>query len=63
MSEYFAIAMLIAAALLAVIHVREVRGKSVKPVASWIVAVIVVILSVATSVQVYRIGDSGAAAT
>ncbi|HYO01714.1 MAG TPA: hypothetical protein VET27_07425 [Mycobacterium sp.] len=62
MSEYFAIAMLIAAALLAVIHVREVRGKSVKPV-SWIVAVIVVILSVATSVQVYRIADSGAAAT
>ncbi|GLP76725.1 hypothetical protein TUM20983_38350 [Mycobacterium antarcticum] len=60
---YFAIAMLAAAALLAAVHVLEVRGKSVKPVASWIVAVIVVVLSVATTVQVYRIGDSGAAAT
>ncbi|BDX33550.1 hypothetical protein TUM20985_40970 [Mycobacterium antarcticum] len=60
---YFAIAMLVAAALLAAIHVLEVRGKSVKPVASWIVAVIVVVLSIATTVQVYRIGDSGAAAT
>ncbi|MBJ7338159.1 DUF2231 domain-containing protein [Mycolicibacterium sp.] len=60
---YFAIAMLVAAVLLAVIHVREGRGKSIKPVASWIVAVVVVVLSIATSVQVYRIGDSGAAAT
>ena len=60
---YFAIALLVAAALLAVIHVFEVRGKLVKPVASWIVAIIVVVLSIATTVQVYRIGDSGAAAT
>jgi hypothetical protein len=60
---YFAIALLIAAVLNVVIHVREVRGKAVKPVATWIVAVVVVVLSVATAVQVYRIGDSGAKAT
>jgi uncharacterized membrane protein len=60
---YFAVALLIAAALLTAIHVREVRGKSVKPVATWIVAVVVIVLSVSTTVQVYRIGDSGARAT
>ncbi len=60
---YFAIALLIAAVLLAVIHVREARGRSVKPVAYWIVATVVIVVSVATSVQVYRIGDSGAKAT
>ncbi|TPG32685.1 DUF2231 domain-containing protein [Mycolicibacterium hodleri] len=60
---YFSIALLVAAALLAFIHVREVRGKSVKPVASWILAAVVIVVSIATSVQVYRIGDSGAAAT
>jgi VanZ family protein len=60
---YFAIALLIAAALVTVIHVREVRGKSVKSVATWILAVIAIVLSVSTVVQVYRIGDSGAKAT
>ena len=60
---YFSIALLVAAVLLAFIHVREVRGKSIKPVASWILAAVVIVVSIATSVQVYRIGDSGAAAT
>jgi hypothetical protein len=60
---YFAVALLLAAVLLAVIHVREVRQLSVRPVATWIVAAIVIIVSVATAVQVYRIGDSGARAT
>jgi hypothetical protein len=60
---YFAIALLIAAALLTAIHVREIRGKSVKPVATRIVAVAIIVLSVSTAVQVYRIGDSGAQAT
>jgi hypothetical protein len=60
---YFAIALLVAAILIAVIHVREVRGKAVKPVATWIVAAVVIVLSVATAAQVYRIGDSGARAT
>jgi hypothetical protein len=60
---YFAIALFIAAALLAAIHLREARGHAIQRTASWIVAVIVIALSVVTSVQVYRIGDSGARAT
>jgi ABC-type branched-subunit amino acid transport system permease subunit len=60
---YFAVALLIAAVLLASIHVREVRGKALKPVVSWILATIVIVASVATAVQVYRIGETGARAT
>jgi hypothetical protein len=60
---YFSIALVAAAALIAYVHVREVRGRSVKPVARWLIAAIVVVASVATTVQVYRIGDSGAKAT
>jgi hypothetical protein len=60
---YFAIALLIATVLLAAIHVREAYGKSVKPAASLIIAAVVIIVSGATAVPVYRIGDSGAAAT
>ena len=52
-----------AAALIAFVHVREARGRSVKPVARRLIAAIVVVASVATAVQVYRIGDSGAKAT
>jgi hypothetical protein len=60
---YFSIALVAAAALIAFVHLREARGKSVKPIALWLIAAVVVIASVATSVQVYRIGDSGAKAT
>ena len=60
---YFSIALVAAAALLAFVHVREARGKSVKPVARWLIAAVIVIASVATTVQVYRIGESGAKAT
>jgi uncharacterized membrane protein len=60
---YFSIALMAAAALIAYVHLREARGKSVKPVARWLIAAVVVIASVATTVQVYRIGDSGAKAT
>jgi hypothetical protein len=60
---YFAIALTAAAVLLAVVHLREARGKSVKPVARWLIAVVVILASVATTIQVYRIGDSGAKAT
>ncbi|MCV7229604.1 DUF2231 domain-containing protein [Mycolicibacterium komossense] len=60
---YFAIALVAAAALLAFIHVRETRDKSVKPVAHWVIAALVIIVSLATTVQVYRIGDSGAKAS
>lgn len=60
---YFAVALFIAAALLTAIHLREVRGHTIGRSASWIVAALVIVVSVATSVQVYRIGDSGARAT
>lgn len=60
---YFAIGLLIAAALLAVIHVCEHRGKPLNPAVLWGLAAIIIVFSVATAVQVYRIGDSGARAT
>jgi uncharacterized membrane protein len=60
---YFSIALVAAAALIAFVHLREARGNTVKPVARWLIAAVVVIASVATTVQVYRIGDSGAKAT
>ena len=60
---YCSIALLVAAALIAFVHLREAREKSLKPAARWLIAAVVVIASVATTVQVYRIGDSGAKAT
>ncbi len=60
---YFSIALVAAAALLAFVHIREARGRSVKPVARWLIATVVVIACAATTVQVYRIGESGAKAT
>ncbi len=59
---YFAIALLIAAALLTFLHLRESRG-SVNTVVAVVIAAVVVLASVATTVQVYRIGDSGARAS
>jgi ABC-type Fe3+-siderophore transport system permease subunit len=60
---YFSIALVAAAALLVFIHVRETRGMSVKPVAHWVLSGLVIVASLATTVQVYRIGDSGAKAS
>jgi ABC-type branched-subunit amino acid transport system permease subunit len=60
---YFSIALVAAAGLVAYLHIRENRGKSTKPIAQWLITALVVIACVATTVQVYRIGDSGAKAT
>lgn len=60
---YFSIALVAAAGLVAYLHVRENRGKSTKPVAQWLITALVLIACAATTVQVYRIGDSGARAT
>ena len=60
---YFALALLIGTVLLAVMHVRERRGTPLSTVLSAVVAGFVLIASVSTVVQVYRIGDSGARAT
>ena len=61
--KYFAVALLIGAILLAVMHVRENRDKALSTVLSAAIAVFVVLAGVGTIVQVYRIGDSGATAT
>ncbi|AKK29251.1 DUF2231 domain-containing protein [Mycobacterium sp. EPa45] len=60
---FFALALLVAAVLLAVVHVSAARGRSVSTALAAAVAVFVVVAGVATIVQVYRIGDSGAKAT
>ena len=57
---YFAAALLIAAILLVVVHVRTNRGKPLSTVLSAVIAVFVVLAAAATTVQVVRIGHSGA---
>lgn len=56
---YVSIALLVAAILLAVSHVRTSRGKSSTAVSA-IVAVLVVVIGLGATVQVFRIGHSGA---
>jgi len=60
---YFSFALLVAAVLLAFVHIREQRDRPLKSVALWVIVVLIASASVATTVQVYRIGDSGAKAT
>ena len=57
---YFALALLVAAILLAVTHVRASRGKALSAALSAVIAIFVVAASAVTAVQVYRIGHSGA---
>ena len=54
---YVAMALLVAAVLLAVLHKRTLQK-----VASTVIAAVIVVLSVLTVVQVVRIGESGARA-
>jgi hypothetical protein len=60
---YFSFALLVGAFLLTFAHIRERRGRSVTRALHWLIAVVVNVASVATGVQVYRIGDSGATVT
>lgn len=57
---YFSLALLVAAILLAVVHVRAHRGKPLSTVLSAVIAVFIVVAGVATTVQVLRVGHSGA---
>ena len=57
---YFALALLVAAVLLAVAHLRAVRGRPLTTALSALITIFVVVASVATAVQVFRIGHSGA---
>nr|WP_308010173.1 DUF2231 domain-containing protein [Mycolicibacterium fortuitum] len=60
---YFSVALLIAVGLLAFIHYRQARTGATSGLARGLVVTLVVLASVAASVQIYRIGDSGAQAT
>jgi uncharacterized membrane protein len=58
---YFAVGLLVAAVLLAFVHLRESHQRPpLAPVIRWMIVAVVVLTSAATAVQVYRIGDSGA---
>lgn len=57
---YFSLALLVAAILMVVVHVRSKRGKPLSTALSAVVAVFVMVAAVATTVQVFRIGHSGA---
>nr|WP_246216648.1 DUF2231 domain-containing protein [Mycobacterium botniense] len=59
---YFSAALVVAAILLAVIHVYQARGHTVKPVVQATIALLLTAAAVAAAVQVYRIGQSGAQA-
>jgi hypothetical protein len=59
---YIAAAQLAAIALLGAVHIRQARGRAVKFGMHALVAVLVIAAGVATLVQTYRIGDSGARA-
>ena len=57
---YFALALLVAAILLVVLHWRASRGRALSSVLSAVIAIFVVVASGATAFQVFRIGHSGA---
>lgn len=59
---YFSLGLLISAVLLAIVHVRQSHKNTISTALSAIVATIVLAASIATIVQTYRIGDSGAEA-
>ncbi len=60
---YFALALLVAAVLLVIVHLRASRDKALPTALSAVIAVVVLAASAATTVQVYRVGHSGAEAT
>ncbi len=60
---YFALALLVGALLLAVVHIRAGRGKPLSGAFAAVIALFVVAASAAATVQVFRIGHTGAEAT
>lgn len=59
---YFVAALAVSVTALAVVQLRQARGRTVRTVAHVAVAVLVIVAAVATTVQTYRVGDSGARA-
>ncbi len=56
---YFAIALLVVAIILAVLQVAERRGTRPRAIVTAVVAVLAVVVGIASMVQIYRIGDAG----
>ncbi|HUE34084.1 MAG TPA: DUF2231 domain-containing protein [Mycobacterium sp.] len=59
---YIVAALVAAITLLAAVHVRETRGRTVKFAMRSVVGILVIAAAVSTLAQTYRIGDSGARA-
>lgn len=59
---YIVAALVATLALLAGVHLRQARGRTVKLALHSMIGVLVIAAAVATLVQTYRIGDSGARA-
>jgi hypothetical protein len=59
---YFVIPLLLIAALLAVVHLRERRDKPLARALTVLIAVLAIVGGVAATTQAYRVGDSGARA-
>jgi hypothetical protein len=57
---YFSVALLVVAVVLALVHRREGRATQPGSVVRVLVAVVAIVVGVASIVQVVRIGDSGA---
>lgn len=60
---FFVVPLLVVTALSVVVHVREQRGKPLMPALVAVVAILAIVSGVAATVQVYRIGESGARVT
>lgn len=56
---YFAVASVVVAGLIAVVHVRESRERGLSRLLVGAVAVVAIAASAAVTVQIYRIGESG----
>lgn len=60
--SYVAWALTIAAAGVTAVHYAAHRGKPLKPVYTWAITALAVVIGIGVCVQVFRIGDSGARA-
>lgn len=57
---YFALPLLLVAGLVAVVHLREAKDRALPRALVVAVAILAIGVGIASTVQVYRIGDSGA---
>ncbi|MFC9894120.1 DUF2231 domain-containing protein [Nocardia sp. NPDC127579] len=60
--NYFVAPLLVAAAALLVVQIRERRRKPLNRQIVWVIAVLTIVVSIAATVQIYRVGESGSRA-